>query len=80
MTDEPIDKVTLGEVYRAVMELKADIGGVNLRLDTLNGRTRVAETKIAIIEDRGSRDTAARWGAFGSALGAIASGLMAWNK
>lgn len=48
--------------------------GVHSRLDDLNGRTRSAEQKIAVLEDRGirSKDAGARWGVAGiGAIGAL---------
>lgn len=41
--------VSRDEFYRAVDDIKELVGGINGRLDTLNGRTRRAEIKIAIM-------------------------------
>ena len=51
--------------------LRADVQGIHLRLDTLNGRTRECETDIAVLKDRGARDTTARWAGIGSGIGGI---------
>ena len=50
--------------------LRADIRGVHSRLDDLNGRTRDAEQKVAVLEDRGHP------AAWGGGLGALAVGLV----
>lgn len=53
--------------------LRGDIKGVHDRLDGLNGRTRVSEQKIAVLEDRSQKtsDPTARWTA-----GLAGAGLM----
>ena len=58
--------------------LRDDIRNVQNGVDKINGRVRVTETKIAILEDRGtekSKDPAARWAAVGAGAGAIAGAL-----
>ena len=67
--------VSRDEFYRAIDEVKAGIQGVHDRLDALNGRTRGCETQIAVLQDRSARDPAARWGAAGAFLAALAAGL-----
>lgn len=55
--------------------------GLHLRLDTLNGRTRVAETKIAILEDRAesAKDTKRNWdGIIGGGIVALIAGAIEW--
>lgn len=66
------------EFARWMEVLRDDVKGVHERLDMLNGRTRKAETDIAILKDRGTRDPAARWTAIGSGFGAIVAGAVAW--
>lgn len=39
------------EFYEAIRTVRADIQGVHDRLDMLNGRTRQAEQKIAVLEN-----------------------------
>jgi len=53
------------ELDRLYERMDRGFTDLNERLDALNGRTRVAEQKIAVLEDRGvrSRDHGARWGA-----------------
>ena len=51
--------------------LRSDIHGVQDRLDTINGRTRVVEQAIAVLEDRRDTGKAAAWG------GGIAGGVVA---
>lgn len=60
--------------------LLAAVKGVHDRLDTLNGRTRVVETSVAVLKDRSNRDSsrAASWGAGAGA--AIAGGIIAAYK
>ena len=45
--------------------IRQDIAGVDNRLDVLNGRTRIAENAIAVLEDRSNEGKAAgiKWGA-----------------
>ena len=43
--------------------LRDDIKGVQDRLDLINGRMRQAESDIAVLQDRGTRDPGARWSA-----------------
>ncbi len=52
------------EEFNAWMQtLQRDIQGVHNRLDLLNGRTRIVENKVSVLEDRGVRspDPTARW-------------------
>lgn len=59
-------------------DMKAGFGGVNARLDQLNGRTGRNETAIAILQDRQQR-TAAAWGALsGGALAGALSLIKYW--
>jgi hypothetical protein len=55
------------ELQRELDQLREQIrdgfAGTHARLDALNGRVRENETAIAVLEDRGTRDPAARWGA-----------------
>jgi hypothetical protein len=70
---------TLGierEEFEAWMRvLRSDIHGVHTRLDDLNGRTRKAETEIAVLKDRGdqSKDGHARYAGWGGVIAAAAS-------
>lgn len=55
--------------------LDRDFGAVNDRLDALNGRTRVNETAIAVLQDRTSEArTAGR--NYGAGAGAAVGGLI----
>jgi hypothetical protein len=70
------------EEFNAWMQLlRGDIAGVHDRLDKLNGRTRANEADIAVLQATQagpSRDTAARWTALGSGVGAVLAGALAW--
>jgi len=68
--------VSREEFYEAVREIRADIGGVNMRLDKLNDRVRTNETNIAVLQDRGTRQTL---GAGGAGAGAGLVLAMAWE-
>ena len=61
--------------------IREDIRGTHDRLDELNGRTRVNENQIAILNDRSSqatKDPTARWtGVVGSAL---ATAALLWQQ
>jgi hypothetical protein len=71
-----ITRDDLRELKEDVLEqIVGGFSGINRRLDDLNGRTRIAETKIAIMEDRGQRDPTARWGA---GLGVMAVVVGEW--
>lgn len=61
------------ELDRLYHTLDAGFSGVHERLDELNGRTRTAERKIAVLEDRGH--PAAWGGGIGGALVAVVEGL-----
>ena len=63
----------MSELDRLYERVDRGFADLNDRLDELNGRTRTAEQKIAVIEDRGTRDSSARW------LGglAMAGGILA---
>lgn len=69
------------EEFQVWMELlRRDIQGVHDRLDTLNGRTREVEQDVAVLKDRGTRDSAARaTGLSGVAASALAL-LWQWLK
>lgn len=41
-----VDNIDL--ILDAIKEVRADVGGVHDRLDTLNGRTRTVEQKVAV--------------------------------
>jgi hypothetical protein len=69
------------EEFKSWMELlRNDIAGVHERLDELNGRTRVVENKVAVLEDRGSRDTTARVQGLGGIVASAASFIYAWFR
>jgi mevalonate kinase len=66
--------VTPEEMPVWVQVLREDIRGIHDRLDTLNGRTRSVEVKVAVLEDRAEqaaktaiqmngKATKATWGA-----------------
>jgi pyrimidine operon attenuation protein/uracil phosphoribosyltransferase len=58
-------------------DIRAGIEGVHERLDELNSRTRKAENQIAVLEDRGNRDTTARVQGIGGL--AAAAGALFWQ-
>jgi hypothetical protein len=58
-------------------DIKDGIEGVHERLDELNSRTRKAENQIAVLEDRGHRDTTARVQGLGGL--AAAAGALFWQ-
>jgi pyrimidine operon attenuation protein/uracil phosphoribosyltransferase len=58
-------------------DIKDGIEGVHERLDELNSRTRKAENQIAVLEDRGNRDTTARVQGIGGL--AAAAGALFWQ-
>lgn len=53
----------MSELDRLYERIDRGFEQMNDRLDELNGRTRTAEQKIAVLEDRGIRvrDNPARW-------------------
>ena len=58
--------------------LREDVQGVHRRLDTLNGRTRTAESAIAVLQDRSTEDrrsTAAVSGGIAVLVAGVAEGL-----
>lgn len=50
------------EFTRWMETLQEDIRGVHDRLDKLNDRTRTAEQRIAVLDDRAGPARAAAWG------------------
>ena len=59
------------EEFQGWMELlRADIHGVHVRLDVLNGRTRKCESDIAVLYDRGqqAKDGHARYAGWAGVL------------
>lgn len=71
-------EVLRDDVRGAHDRLRDDVRGVHDRLDALNGRTRKAEQAIAVLEDRGQRDMAARWTGIGSLIAAV--GGFFWQR
>jgi hypothetical protein len=69
------------EFYHALMQLSkaVDSGfeGVNRRLDTMNGSVKRHGEAIAVLEDRGTHDRGARWGAFGN--GVATAAIVLWQ-
>jgi pyrimidine operon attenuation protein/uracil phosphoribosyltransferase len=59
-------------------DIKDGIEGVHERLDELNSRTRKAENQIAVLEDRGHRDTTARAQGLGGMVASAAALLWQW--
>lgn len=55
--------------------IRAGIDGLNERMDTLNGRTRSSEQKIAVIEAR-IEDTKTQGRNYGGAAGAFVGALI----
>lgn len=61
--------------------IREDIRGTHDRLDELNGRTRVNEQNIAILQDRNlqaTKDPMARWTGFAGSALAVAS--LIWQQ
>ena len=71
--------VSRDEFYRAIQDVREDIAGVNMRLDTLNGRTRNAEQDIAVLKDRGARQALGAGGA-GAGAGLVLAMVWEWFK
>lgn len=61
------------ELERLYHTLDAGFTGVHSRLDELNGRTRAAESKIAVLEDRGH--PAAWGGGVGALIVSVLEGI-----
>ena len=53
--------MTLGPFQLILDQVQDGFAGIHSRLDTINGRTRQNEQDIAVLKDRGNRNTAA-WG------------------
>lgn len=64
--------------------IRADIKGVQDRLDDINGRTRITEQNIAVLQDRSNRfqgetkRITSRWGAGAVIIAAMAEFLHQW--
>lgn len=69
--------ISADEFERWMRLLQKDIQGVNDRLDTLNGRTRDVETKVAVLEDRAKRGAVIATGA-ATAVAALIEGVHVW--
>lgn len=77
MTDDST-QLSRAEFQAWASALRDDCREIKEHLAELNGRTRVTETKIAVLEDRGTagKDVIARWGAgIGAALAGLAGAL-----
>lgn len=66
-------EITREEFLAHMEHLAEGMGRVEKHLEALNGRTRTAETKIAILEDRADRN---RNRSIGAGLGAVIVGAL----
>lgn len=70
------------EEFQGWMErLHGDVRECRDHLRQQNGRLGTVESAVKVLESQSAiaKDPAARWGAIGSALAALASGLFAWK-
>lgn len=67
------------DVLVHIRYIRESVDGINVRLDTLNGRTRKVETDMAVMHDRmdRSRVDSTKWGGVAGAI--IAGGIAAWT-
>lgn len=82
------DPKTLDSITVHLEYLRDGVDGINSRLDTLNGRTRLLETDLAVLKDRTDENrqaaaqakvSGAKWGAgLGAMLAALIAGLMSF--
>ena len=63
------------EFHRWMQVLRDDIAGVSGRLDVLNGRTRDAEQKIAVLESQTPDDGSTKAAAWGGGMASVIMGL-----
>jgi len=70
-----ITQITLGEVYRRIVDQGLDVSEIKADVKAQNGTVADLKTRIALLEDRGNRDTTARASGL-SALIAAASALI----
>lgn len=61
------------ERHERVMEVLEEI---KAEAQATNGRTRVLETKVAVLEERNPGKQGAGWGAVSGAIGGFLAGLM----
>lgn len=64
------------QLLSALAAIHTKIEGTNNRLDELNGRTRKAETAIAVLEERSPGKQGGVWGAVGGAIAGFLTGLI----
>lgn len=65
-------QITLGEVYRLIKDQSADVTEIKADVKAQNGTVADLKTRVALLEDRGSRDIAARASGVTGAVAAIA--------
>jgi hypothetical protein len=75
------DGLSRDEFYHALQALAkamdSGFDGINKRLDVTNGQVREHGQDIAVLNDRGTRDTGARAGAIAS--GAVTAAMALWQ-
>jgi hypothetical protein len=69
MSDE--QEITIGELHRVCARIEQ-------KVDRINGNVGQHDTRIAVLEDRGNRDTTARATGIGGAIAAAGSFLYQW--
>ena len=57
-------------------QVMAGIAGIHIRLDSLNGRTRLNEQDIAVLKERNPGKQGGIWGSIGGFISGIAAGFM----
>lgn len=72
--------VTLGELYRMLEAQGRVLGNIQRTLELQNGRIASAETRVAVLEDRGMNDKTARWSAFGAGALSVAGAVVYWLR
>jgi hypothetical protein len=70
-------QITLGEVYRLVKEQSRDVAEIKADVKAQTGSVADLSTRVALLEDRGNRDNAARVSGVGGAVAAIAG--LVWH-
>lgn len=73
--DNPLEvtQITLGEVYRRIVDQGADVSEIKADVKAQNSSVADLKTRVALLEDRGNRDTAARASGVGALLTAVAA-------
>jgi hypothetical protein len=73
-----VTSITLGEVYRLIKDQSSDLTEIKGDIKSQYGSVANLDKRVTVLEDRGTRDTAARASGLSALLAALAALVWQW--